>query len=79
MARMKAEEKHKKVKWEEIYKDFVQHNPTLAKRRPHWQPHSYATIYLKFYEEGGMECTYNYDSHRIHVLSGSENLRRLRK
>lgn len=54
-----------KITWEKIYEDFEKRHPILAKKKPHWFPHSYATIKIKFLD--GLVLLYNYEEHRAIV------------
>ena len=54
------EEKHRVVTWEDIYKDFKLHFPSLCKRVTSWRPMNYATIEIHMIE--GEYVKYNYDT-----------------
>ena len=53
----------KKVRWEEIYKDFRAKHPRLAKSAIHWQPYAYATVVITF--KGGSKGLYNHDEQKM--------------
>ena len=59
--------KENKITFKMIYIDFKKRYPRLAKMVIHWQPHSYATIYVKL--KNGMELTYDIDTERATILS----------
>lgn len=58
-----TKEKYKKVRWEDIYKDFRSKHPRLAKSVIHWQPYAYATVVITF--KGGSKGLYNHDEQKM--------------
>ena len=60
---MMEQDKPKKVRWEDIYKDFKNRHPRLAKSATYWLPYAYATVIIFF--KGGSRGIYNYDEQKM--------------
>ena len=58
-----------KTTWDMIFSDFKQRHPNLARKIIYWEPHSPATIFIRF--DDIMTITYNYDTHKVVILSDS--------
>lgn len=54
---MKNVEENKKMRWEDVYKEFRKTHPTFSKNIIDWKPHNYGTILL--YLKDGSKMIYD--------------------
>lgn len=52
-----------KVTWSDVYNDFKQRYPSMARVAPDFHPYNYATIKLYFVD--GRRMLYNYDTKKL--------------
>lgn len=59
----------RRITWNKIRDQFKHDHPKKHKEVVYWRPHEYATIVLYF--KDGRIGTYNYDSGKLTMQSGS--------